>query len=202
MYTYLIYGYSIDEDISVSNNQVFIRILIHIILDRFIEVHGIGKVKHCFLEMKKKKKKKQQKKEEGEERKRRMMRRRKSWPRNSGSSLVLSTVWLVVTDDHGNGKWPVERLLRSAPPLETGARHVKVGRGGYSRTVVAPCGSVVRRPRRTIEVEEGTSSSPSSRRLHRLAFSHSHLSAPSPLILLLDQEWQEYKRRNVVVCPQ
>lgn len=34
MYTYLIYGYSIDEDISVSNNQVFIRILIHIILDR------------------------------------------------------------------------------------------------------------------------------------------------------------------------
>lgn len=44
--------------------------------------------------------------------------------------------------------------LRSAPPLETGARHVKVGRGGYSRPDVASCASVVRGPRRTIEVEE------------------------------------------------
>ncbi|KAF7411873.1 hypothetical protein HZH66_000769 [Vespula vulgaris] len=42
--------------------------------------------------------------------------------------------------------------------LETGARHVKVGRGGYSRTDVASCASVVRGPRRTIEVEEDISS--------------------------------------------
>lgn len=46
--------------------------------------------------------------------------------------------------------------LQSAPTVETGARHVKVGRGGYSQTDVASCASVVRGPRRTIEVEEGT----------------------------------------------
>jgi len=63
---------------------------------------------------------------------------------------------VMVNDRESHG----ETLFQSAPPLETGARHVKVGRGGYSRTDVASCASVVRGPRRTIEVEEGTSSSP------------------------------------------
>lgn len=76
--------------------------------------------------------------------------------------------------------------LQSAPPLETGARHVKVGRGGYSRTDVASCASVVRGPRRTIEVEEGTSSSPSSRRHHHHLLYH--LSAPSALSFLTGGE--------------
>lgn len=40
--------------------------------------------------------------------------------------------------------------------LGNGSTFVKVGRGGYSQTDSAPTVSVVREPRRTIEVEEGT----------------------------------------------
>lgn len=81
--------------------------------------------------------------------------------------------------------------LRSAPPLETGARHVKVGRGGYSRPDVASCASVVRGPRRTIEVEEVslppllTFSRTPSRTLFLEPFSLLARSLLPPFLLLL-----------------
>lgn len=59
---------------------------------------------------------------------------------------------------------------------------VKVGRGDYSRADIAPAVSVVRGPRRTIEVEEGTL--PSCSLLYILPFStalHSFIVAHPPV---------------------
>lgn len=96
--------------------------------------------------------------------------------------------------------------LYSAPPLETGARHVKVGRGGYSRTNVASCASVVRGPRRTIEVEEGTSSSLLASRIFRHALprasSQSPYSTSSSISALLPQDLSDEDPSNRIIVRQ
>lgn len=80
-----------------------------------------------------------------------------------------------------NGSWSGSPV---SPPLENGSTPREVGRGGYSRTDVASCASVVRGPRRTIEVEEDTSSSSASRLTLGARSSSSHFCSSSSFFFL------------------